>query len=91
MSQREQFFLIRCTEDGYSIGVHDTEESTAEAFAGVVQAYPGTKVIEEDDSAKCWKITDEMEHNLGVLIIRGTVVTPEPVEVVRRWKMKETT
>jgi hypothetical protein len=76
---KEQYFLITTNEDGdVSLRIYDDEERLQEQF--------DVEETGEELHHKIWDDEDEdLSASTGHIIIRGKLVTPKPVEIVRGW------
>ena len=84
---KETLFVITSGEDG----THMEEMSEEILEARLAEGYWGedgvnhlTKVPDSDKG--CWLVTDKLDRT-PMLIIRGRIVVPEPVQQVTKWRV----
>jgi hypothetical protein len=78
----EMFYVIRGTEDG---DVYVTEHTATDLRHKLASGYWG-----EGESAPKWLAScpgENLNETEGAFIIKGRVVQPVPVDVVREWEL----
>lgn len=76
---REQYFVIVCSEDGPSVA----QLSKVELEARIAEGWWG-----DGDNAPQWGTTmPDLESCEGAIIIKGVAVVPKPKQVVKSWEL----